>query len=306
MFKWIMEDKRDLENFNKMPIFMFHGVDIQAELLDSLQNVNGESLYIIQAKNITKKIFEYIDILNKNGIDAVIYYPCESCEGVVYDRVQHIVKGLYFRKIPCFWNLADLNIFLGYYYSILKLNSDKTLLKDGILAIASALEGIHHTNMVSTLSQRMANFLGYDKEFVEQVSLASLLHDIGKIFIPSSVLNKKGKLTPSERKVMEFHTIWGGLVIDQLKFLDEDTKKVAKNICVFHHERCDGSGYPYGLKKEEIPIEAQIVAIVDVYDALANNRPYRSAVDKDIALSYIKTNKEKFGRKNIEVFLSIL
>ncbi|MDI1472932.1 HD domain-containing protein [Thermodesulfovibrio sp. 1176] len=306
MFKWVMEDKRDVENFNEIPVFMFSDIDVKVEHLGNSLNINGESLYIIQTKNITRKIFEYIDILIDNGIDAVIYYPCDPCEGIQYDKLQYITKTLYFKKVPCFWNVADLNIFLGYCYSVLKLNSDKTILKDGILAVVSALEGLHHTKMVSMLSQKMAILLSRDKQFAEQVALAGLIHDIGKMFIPSSILNKKGKLTSSERKVMEFHTIWGGFIVEQLKFLDQGIKKVARNICAFHHERCDGTGYPYGLKQNEIPLEAQIVAIVDVYDALISNRPYRSAVDKDIAISYIKANKDKFGEENIKAFLSIL
>lgn len=306
MFKWVMEDERDVANFDEIPVFMFHGMDIQVEKLEESLSVNGAGLYIVQTKNIAKKIFDYIDKLIENNVDVVIYYPCNLQEGIVNDKLRYIVRTLYLKKIPCFWNIADLNIFLGYYYSILKLNSDKTLLEDGVLAIVSALEGGYHTKMVSTLSKRMAAYLNLGKEFVEQISLASLLHDIGKMFIPSSILNKKGKLTSSERKIMEFHTIWGGLVVEQLKFLDKDIKEMSTKICAFHHERCDGSGYPYGLNKEDIPIEAQIVAIADVYDALTNNRPYRTAIDKDIALSYIKANKEKFGEENVNAFLSIL
>ncbi len=301
-----MEDERDIEKFNDIPVFMFYGLDVEVEKMGEPVSVNGESLYIIQTRNITKKVFDYIDRLIEVGVDAVIYYPCNLCDGVTRDKLGYIVKTLYLKKVPCFWNIADLNIFLGYYYSILKLNSDKTLLKEGILAIVSALEGVHHTKMVSTLSRRMAAYLNLGNEFVEQISLASLLHDIGKMFIPSSLLNKKGKLTIVERRVVEFHTIWGGLVAGQLKFLDKNIKEMSKNICVFHHERCDGTGYPYGLTKNGIPVEAQIVAIVDVYDALINNRPYRTAIDQDIALSYIKANKEKFGEENVKAFLSIL
>ena len=120
------------------------------------------------------------------------------------------------------------------------------------------------------------------------ISTASSLHDIGKIGIDEKILNKPGRLTPEERKIMETHTVIGADMLASLRMYgDEPLMKVAYQICRWHHERYDGKGYPDGLKGEEIPISAQVVALADVYDALTSERVYKKAYSHEKAIEMI-------------------
>ena len=123
---------------------------------------------------------------------------------------------------------------------------------------------------------------------IAMITTASALHDIGKIDIPTSILNKPGKLTQEEFETMKTHTTIGGDIIKQMR--DESKKpllRVAWEICRWHHERWDGHGYPDGLIGEQIPISAQVVALADVYDALTSKRCYKDAYDHETALGMI-------------------
>ena len=116
----------------------------------------------------------------------------------------------------------------------------------------------------------------------------SALHDIGKISIPESILNKPGRLTKDEFEIMKTHTTIGADILDKLPFQQEsELVKTAYAICRWHHERWDGCGYPDGLKGEDIPIAAQVVAMADVYDALTSERCYKKAFDHDTAMQMI-------------------
>ena len=120
------------------------------------------------------------------------------------------------------------------------------------------------------------------------ITTASSLHDIGKIRIPEEILNKPGRLTDEEFKIMKTHSEIGASMIWDMHFLqDHPLVHTAWEICRWHHERWDGKGYPDGLKGEEIPISAQVVSIVDVYDALTSERCYKKAFEHDTAIKMI-------------------
>lgn len=123
---------------------------------------------------------------------------------------------------------------------------------------------------------------------ISLISTASALHDIGKINIPDSILNKPGKLTREEFEVMKTHTTIGASILKSFAFhQDEPLIRVAYDICRWHHERYDGSGYPDGLCGDEIPITAQVVALADVYDALTSKRCYKRAYSQEEAIQMI-------------------
>ena len=120
------------------------------------------------------------------------------------------------------------------------------------------------------------------------ITTASSLHDIGKIGIPEEILNKPGRLTDEEFKIMKTHSEIGASLIKDMRFPEsKPLVHTAWEICRWHHERWDGKGYPDGLKGEEIPISAQVVSIVDVYDALTSERCYKKAFDHDTAVKMI-------------------
>ena len=123
---------------------------------------------------------------------------------------------------------------------------------------------------------------------ISQISTASALHDIGKISIPEEILNKPGRLTNEEFDIMKTHTVIGADILKRLPAYEtSDFVKLAHDICRWHHERYDGHGYPDGLKGDEIPIAAQVVALADVYDALTSDRCYKKAYDHDTAIRMI-------------------
>ncbi len=123
---------------------------------------------------------------------------------------------------------------------------------------------------------------------ISLIGKASALHDIGKISIPDHILNKPGRLTEDEFQIMKTHSLIGASMLDQLtNYRDEPLVKVAYKICRWHHERYDGRGYPDGLKGEDIPLPAQIVALADVYDALTSERVYKKAFSHEKALEMI-------------------
>ena len=120
------------------------------------------------------------------------------------------------------------------------------------------------------------------------ITTASALHDIGKIGIDDKILNKPGRLTDEEFKIMQNHTIIGASILENMgSYQDEELMKVAYQICRWHHERYDGKGYPDGLKGDEIPISAQVVSLADVYDALVSERVYKKAYSHEKAIEMI-------------------
>ena len=159
-----------------------------------------------------------------------------------------------------------------------------------------------HSRRVADLTVWLAEKMGASEEEIENMYRGALLHDIGKISIPDSVLLKEGPLSEDEWKVMKTHPTTAYEVLSQVEYL-----RPSLDIPYCHHERWDGSGYPRGLKGEEIPLAARIFAVVDVYDALTSDRPYRKAWSKEKTVEYLLENSGKlFDPAVIEKFLEIL
>ena len=152
-----------------------------------------------------------------------------------------------------------------------------------LLGLANALEAKDpytrgHSERVAALSGGVATALGLAPSVVDIVGQAGLLHDIGKIGVPEAILQKAGPLAPDEWRIMRAHPVTGAQIVAPFEFFEG-----AARVIRHHHERWDGSGYPDALAREEIPLEARIVAVADVFDALTSARSYRPALSRDAA-----------------------
>jgi HD-GYP domain-containing protein (c-di-GMP phosphodiesterase class II) len=147
-----------------------------------------------------------------------------------------------------------------------------------------------HLRRMSRFSGILAQTMGMTYQEAEDIRYASPLHDVGKVAIPDSILRKPGKLTPEEYEEMKRHTIYGSQMLSNA---ESRLLRLAGRIAVAHHEHFDGSGYPYGLKGDQIPIEARIVSVADVFDALVSKRVYKGAWTVEDALKYIQSEGGK-------------
>jgi len=160
----------------------------------------------------------------------------------------------------------------------------------------------NHSQRVTQITLELAKKLGVEENQLPDIRRGTLLHDIGKMGIPDAILNKAGPLTPEEWEIMRRHPQMAYDVLSGIPFL-----KPALEIPYCHHEKWDGSGYPRGLKGEEIPLAARIFAVVDVWDALLSDRPYRPAWKKREVISYLREQAGKhFDPKIVEAFLELI
>ena len=146
-----------------------------------------------------------------------------------------------------------------------------------------------HTQRVTEITLAMAKIMGINGDQLLHVRRGALLHDIGKLGVPDSILHKPGPLTPDEWIIMKKHPEYAYDMLHSVEYL-----RPALDIPFCHHEKWDGSGYPRGLSKKEIPLPARIFSIIDVWDALTSDRPYRNAWPKEKTLDYIKEHTEIF------------
>lgn len=160
-----------------------------------------------------------------------------------------------------------------------------------------------HIKRVSNGAAAVAAKMGLRSEFVENLRYAAPMHDIGKIGIPDRILLKPGKLDPEEWEIMKQHTIIGGNILEGA---DDGFLKMAETIALTHHERWDGTGYPKGFEKKEIPLEGRIVAVVDVFDALTSKRPYKEPLSPERSFHIIQEGRgTHFDPEIAAVFLEM-
>lgn len=157
-----------------------------------------------------------------------------------------------------------------------------------LTALANAVEARDiytrgHTERVFYMAELLGKQMGWNEEKLWQVKMGGILHDIGKIGVPDAILNKAETLTPEEFEIMKQHPICGAKILEGISFLAPAVPYV-----LYHHERFDGRGYPFGLRNDRIPIQGRLMAVVDTFDAMTSDRPYRKAKSFKMALKEIR------------------
>lgn len=252
------------------------------------------------------------------GVADFVHKPFDS--SLVRKRVNNVVS-LYQYQAELEQKVEKQTEALRKQYKLLQMQAEQLRLsKANVIDILGTvveyrnLESGEHIMRVKGYTKILADKLmkncpeyGLTPEMIEVIVSASALHDIGKIAIPDSILLKPGKLTPDENEYMKSHTTRGCEILDNIKNAwDREYGRVSYEICRYHHERYDGKGYPDGLKGEEIPISAQLVSLADVYDALVNERVYKSAFSKEKAFQMIVTGEcGVFSPKLLDCFWNV-
>ena len=287
----------EAENGNQAIQIVEENPEIDLMLLDiNMPQMNGFGVlewmnrfqWIDETPVIMISSEESVDTMRKAyemGITDYITRPFDSV--IVKKRVQNTL-ALYANQKRLVNVVVDQvyekeennNIMIGILSNVLGFRNSES--SEHILHIKTA------TEMMLRKLVKVTDAYPLTEADIALITTASSLHDIGKVGIPEEILNKPGRLTDEEFKIMKTHSEIGASLIRDMRFpKDKPLVHTAWEICRWHHERWDGKGYPDGLKGEEIPISAQVVSIVDVYDALTSERCYKKAFDHDTAIKMI-------------------
>ncbi len=257
---------RSLPDIAEVPILLITSLDDQASRISGLQA----------------------------GADDFVTKPYNSVE--LFARLQTILRLNRYRRI------AEQQRELENLNSELLTAYDKTIEGWSHALDLRDKETEGHTNRVTEITLKFARAAGFTEEELGHVRRGALLHDVGKLGIPDSILHKPAKLTEEEWQVMRMHPVYAYQWLSSIAFL-----LPALDIPYCHHEKWDGTGYPRGLKGEAIPLAARLFAIVDVWDALCSERLYRKAVPKVEVLEYICNQAgSHFDPKLVKVFVELM
>jgi len=244
-----------------------------------------ESTLTIPLLNREREVIGVLQLVNAREGDRIVPFPPKTIEIMKFFASQAQVA---LENATLFEELKKMQL-----YAIYTL-SQAAEFRDKVTG--------DHIKRISKVSYIVSKAMGLDKKFCELILHASPMHDIGKVAIPDHILNKPGRLNEEEWVIMKKHVLYGAQIIGESEF---PLFQMAKNIALYHHERFDGTGYPYGLKGDQIPLEARIVQVADVFDALVSDRPYKVAWTFSEAMEYIEDLKgEQFDPDVASAFLS--
>ena len=251
---------------------------------------------IANSINFKEKAMLTMPIWSKNKVIGVLQFINKRGEGVFTTEDQELMEML-----------IDLQIITNLEKAQLYDRLRQTFV-DSIESMASAIDAKDiytqgHCQRVSQNALMIGRYIGLKPDQLESLKYAGILHDIGKIGIKDSILNKQGPLDDEEYKIMKSHPVVGDNILKQISTLDESIRDGAK----YHHERYDGKGYLEGLRGEDIPLFARILAIADTYDAMTTTRSYRKGLPPEIALQEIDKGKgTQFDPELAEVFIKLM
>lgn len=253
----VLKHLNDIKKINDIPVFVVTAADEQEMLLDS---------YHLGAIDVIQKPF--IPEFLRCRVDSVIelYKYRKKLESDIQQKDEHISE----------------------------------LMRSTLEVLATAIEfrdsesGEHvqricaYTRLLMKKVSEMYEEYHLSEELIETIATSAILHDVGKIAIPDSILNKPGRLDRDEYEIIKQHTVKGCEILERVpNFMDKELYRYTYDICRHHHERWDGKGYPDQLRGEEISIWAQVVSVADVYDALTSPRVYKKAFSQEKAISMI-------------------
>jgi putative nucleotidyltransferase with HDIG domain len=268
-------------------------VEVSRTILDE---VAAENMCVLSADAMFDERIDVSDSIMLHNIRAVLCVPIEyngellgalyldapGQEGLFTEEDLHFVSGVAGVAAVAINNAVVLDQVRA---AARELNRSYLAM---LAVLANAIEArdhytIGHTWRVARFSQAIARELGWPEERLSEVEVGGLLHDIGKIGVPDSILTKTGPLTDDEQEQMELHPHIGARMLQDVPSLTNVLPYV-----LYHHEQYDGSGYPYQLEGEAIPIEARLLAVADALDAMTSDRPYRRGLDRDLAITEIR------------------
>lgn len=277
-----------------------HGWDETYELLGALDSLANQ-----------KEIPVIVLLSSDADTDAVIMLDTRATDVILKPCPDRVLTHRVGTLIDLYQQKAVLQKRLDEKSKMLQYSNDQMIDVLSNIIEQRSLESGQHIQRIRGFTRIMLEEIssswpeyGLDQKKIEVMSSAAALHDIGKISIPDSILNKPGYLTKSEFEIMQTHTVNGAQILDQLKgVVNDEYLGYAYNICRYHHERWDGRGYPDGLRRDEIPICAQAAAVADVYDALTTDRIYKAAYHSERAASMILNGEcGVFSPKILESF----
>ncbi len=248
------------------------------------------------------------DILSKNIpcnelIKAIQYFE-ESCIDILIMNINSSKISKCLTIINNLYNQTIYDISEEYFNS-----GDTTVFALAKLAELRDDTTGTHLERTKEYAVLLSKSLGLCSNFIRNIERASLLHDIGKVGIKDSILLNPNNLTEDEFEEMKTHTLIGSETINEIIERTNTSAsylRMAKDIALYHHEKYDGTGYPHGLKGNEIPLSARIFSIVDAYDAIVSRRPYKDVLDHNEAVKRIlKDSRKHFDPYIVEVFLEI-
>lgn len=278
------------DNTKQIPVIIVTALGSREDLLEGISK--GADDFLTKPYD-----FEELAMRIKNNLKIKKYNDLlKQSNYILEDKVQQRTKEL--QKALFELNLSHDNTKAAYLETIYRLTL-ATEFKDQATG--------SHIRRISLYTKKIAEILGMNTDFIENIFHGSPMHDIGKVGIPDSILLKPSALNSEEWEIMKTHTTIGAKILEgsESSFL-----KMGQEIAQNHHETWNGSGYPYGLSKTQIPISARITIIADQYDALRSSRPYKRAYSHQEAFDVItrgddKTSPEHFDPEILDVFIEI-
>ncbi len=283
--------------------------------------VDPKSLRFIKANLNAQRMYGYSEEELKAKTTIDVTFPDDLEESRKYNELlmngllgKHFVKKRYIRKDGShFWAQSSISVlkgpddkpelFIGSFVDVTQLEQSEEKISSYVHELEGAVRGTlqavsymveqrdpytaGHERRVGIIAEDIAREMGWPEKRCNELQMVGLVHDIGKIGIPSEILTKPSKLTKIEYELIKTHVANGYEVLRNVKFALPIAEIIHQ-----HHERMDGSGYPRGLKGDEILIEARILAVADVMESMASHRPYRPALGTDVAIKEIRDNRD--------------